>query len=32
MPELVRSTPAVDLTDLGLLFNPDALLSGLGAL
>jgi hypothetical protein len=29
MSELVQSTPAIDLTDLGLLFNPDTLLSGL---
>jgi hypothetical protein len=28
MSELVQSTPAIDLTDLGLLFNPDTLLSG----
>lgn len=29
MSELVQSTPAIDLADLGLLFNPDTLLSGL---
>jgi hypothetical protein len=32
MSELVQSTPAIDLTDLGLLLNPDTLLSGLSAL
>jgi hypothetical protein len=30
--ELVQSTPAIDLADLGLLLNPDALVSGLSAL
>jgi hypothetical protein len=29
MSELVQSTPAIDLTDLGTLLNPDALISGL---
>jgi hypothetical protein len=29
MSELVQSTPAIDLADLGLLLNPDTLLSGL---
>jgi hypothetical protein len=29
MSELISSTPAIDLTDLALLFNPDSVLSGL---
>jgi hypothetical protein len=29
MSELVQSTPAIDLADLALLFNPDSVLSGL---
>jgi hypothetical protein len=29
MSELVQSVPAIDLTDLALLFNPDTLLAGL---
>ena len=32
MSELVQSTPAIDLTDLGLLLNPDTLVPGLSAL
>jgi hypothetical protein len=29
MSELVQSTPAIDLADIGTLLNPDALVSGL---
>jgi hypothetical protein len=29
MSELLQSTPAIDLSDLGLLFNPDGFVSGL---
>ena len=32
MSELVQSTPAIDLADIGTLLNPDALVSGLLAL
>ena len=32
MSELVQSTPAIDLTDLGPLLNPETLVSGLSAL
>lgn len=32
MSELVQSTPAIDLTDLGLLLNPETLVRGLSAL